>query len=249
MPDFDFPSAAFTVSPDGTRMATWTDGNSITIWNLSDGTLIQRLTEVTTSSDLVMFSEDCKVLSHVQADGKIVIRNLDDGIIQSNFDNPSFPVRAMALSPDGQMLVTESAKGSIDFWHTEGGSLLSRYFEAPVASHMVFAPDGRFVISVCKEGVPRIWGVLSESRREFLGGHHRAVSAIAISPDGRTLATASNDQSVRLWHIPTGNQLISFDRLGHDIGHLTFSRDGDRLAAVLTNGEAILWDCHSEADQ
>lgn len=237
------------VSPDGARMVTWNDGNTISLWNLPDGSILQHLTEETAASDLLAFSDDCKTLAHAHKDGQIIVRNLDDGVVQSMFVNPSAPNQAMALSPDGRLLVTTGARGEIDLWHTEGGNLLSRYFDTPVASQILFTPDGRFVISICKEGVPRIWGVFSESRREFLGGHHRTAAAVAISPDSRTMATASNDQSVRLWHVATGNQLLSFDRLGDDVKHLTFSRDGVQLAAVLANGEAILWDCNVGNDQ
>ncbi|MSR58961.1 MAG: WD40 repeat domain-containing protein [Planctomycetaceae bacterium] len=242
-------AAAGAVSPDGTRLATWRDGNTVTLWQLPEGELLQQLTEPSAETDVLEFSDNGKFLAHAQQDGTIIVRNLDDGIIQSTFRNPTFSVQLMKLSHDGRLLAIAGKEGGIDIWHAEGGQLMTRYFNAPVVTHLVFTADGRHLITAGHDGAPCIWGVFTESRREFLGGHSQGIHAIAISDDGRTLATGGVDQSVRCWHVSTGQELLSFPELSAGVTHLAFSRDGNQLAAVLADGSLTIWDSRTDLFQ
>jgi hypothetical protein len=65
--------------------------------------------------------------------------------------------------------------------------------------------------------------------------------AVAFSADGKTLATGSW-LTVRLWEVATGKECGRFDNQDGDVLSLTFSPNGQVLAAGNSGTSALLWD-------
>jgi WD40 repeat protein len=66
---------------------------------------------------------------------------------------------------------------------------------------VIFAADGRRVITASDDHTARIWDVDNGQLLEQLVGHRGPVTDLAVSPDGRYLATASADGTARIWQI------------------------------------------------
>jgi len=76
-----------------------------------------------------------------------------------------------------------------------------------------------------------------------LRGHFQNVWGAALSPDGRRLATGGNSSrdGVILWDLETHRELLALPAKGNYFVHVTFSPDGDTLAATTMDGVANLW--------
>jgi serine/threonine protein kinase/WD40 repeat protein len=115
--------------------------------------------------------------------------------------NPSHQdlVRAVAFSPDGQLLLTGSDDKTARLWrwhaskaHAVGAPL---QHGAPVKA-VSFSRDGRGILTTDKHGKRRLWQV-SAIRPPLLHNHH--VVALAYAPDGKTIVTNSSDGYTRFW--------------------------------------------------
>jgi WD40 repeat protein len=69
------------------------------------------------------------------------------------------------------------------------------------------------------------------------------VFSAALSPDGRRAATGGQSprDAVKLWDLVAHRELLTLQGEGQYFIHLTFSPDGNTLAAVSLDGMAHLW--------
>ncbi|MET0444382.1 MAG: hypothetical protein ABW151_07390, partial [Pseudorhodoplanes sp.] len=114
------------------------------------------------------------------------------------------PVRAVAVSADGQIAISGSFDTSAIRWSLARNSAeqVLRFHDGPVNAVAVLK-DGR-VVTAGEEGRIAVWQRGEQAPGTVLEGHSAPVVALAVSPDGATLASASWDHSVRLWPLGGG---------------------------------------------
>ncbi len=151
----------------------------------------------------------------------------DDKIV---FTGHSAEIRAVAVSPDGQLILSGSNDGTVRIWNSfpkngpqpnssvlkfsKTGRKVSRIIASSVgrsASSGVFdkavrtvdfSRDGNYAAAGFFDGTIRVWDLNNRAAEPIaLLGHTDIVSEVVFMPDGKTLASASADGSLRLWNI------------------------------------------------
>jgi WD40 repeat protein/serine/threonine protein kinase len=148
----------------------------------------------------------------------------------------------VALSPDGQLVVTGHMDGTIRFWQVDDPRkpivVSHRLFVTGVA----FSPDGKLLATGTRFGEARLWDVATQSMVANLYGHLNGIHAIRFSPDGKRLATAgSAGESVKLWDIETRQEVATLNAPGYAFGKIEFSPDGNAILASSFNDSLSLW--------
>jgi WD40 repeat protein/energy-coupling factor transporter ATP-binding protein EcfA2 len=151
-------------------------------------------------------------------------------------------LRALALSPDGELVATASADGTARLWHTADGTEATpplRHGGGAVTC-LAFSPDGRHLISGGEDGTARIWSV---------GGvmvglplrHQGPVRVVLFSPDSRRVLTGSADKTARVWDAasgsPVGRPLVH----GAAVRNAAFDLHGGLVVTASDDHVARVW--------
>src|SRR5262245_26434632 len=148
-------------------------------------------------------------------------------------------VNAVALSPDGKLVLTGSNDDMARLWRVDSGQLISTLRHNSDVMAVAFSPDGKFVLTGSSDNTARLWRSDSGQLISTLP-HASGVSAVALSPDGKLVLTGSNDDKARLWRVDSG-QLISTLRHNSDVMAVAFSPDGKFVLTGSSDSTARLW--------
>jgi WD40 repeat protein len=159
------------------------------------------------------------------------------------FEGHEDGVRSVAVSPDGETILTGSEDDPARLWDIETGREVHRFegHESSVYA-VAFSPDGDTVLTGSLDDTARLWN--AEEGREIrrFEGHHSSVYAVAFSPDGETALTGGWDNTARLWDIETGREVHRFEGHESSVYAVDFSPDGDTVLTGSLDETARLWD-------
>ncbi|MDY0167134.1 MAG: WD40 repeat domain-containing protein [Thermoguttaceae bacterium] len=151
----------------------------------------------------------------------------------------------VALSPDGQSLVTTGDDHEVRVWRAANdGSfvLLERLGNhADWVRAAAFRPDGAVLATAGDDRRVRLWDMPGSRTPVVLPGVIEGIRALAFSPDGRRLAIAGFDDRVRLYSSESGRTERELVAPGGDLRTVAFSPDGTQLAAAGRSGTVHVW--------
>lgn len=156
-------------------------------------------------------------------------------------------VTSLQFSPDDKFLAIGGYK-AVEVWTLPERTFYKRiegYGE--YITQLSFSPDGRFLAAGSRGGIHsiRIWEVGSgrvAKTLEWDWKYADEAKGMAFSHDGLKLASVAMDSIIRIWDVKTGGVEKSLNRERAEIPvSLSFSPDGQALAAGTAGGEAILW--------
>jgi cytochrome c len=150
------------------------------------------------------------------------------------------PVRALAISSDGQTAISGSFDSTAIRWSlTRNAAEQVLRFHSDAVNAVVLLRDGR-AATAGADGRIAIWTPGDARPDAVLEGHTAPVAALAVSPDGATLASASWDQTVRLWPLAGGVPRV-LDGHTQNVNGVAFAPDGRTLVSVSYDQSVRIW--------
>src|SRR3954463_13098159 len=150
------------------------------------------------------------------------------------------PVRALAISADGQTAISGSFDSTAIRWSLarNAAEQVLRFHDDAVNAVVLFK-DGR-AATAGADGRIAIWNADNTRPDAVLEGHTAPIAALAVSPDGTTLASASWDQTVRLWPLAGGAPRV-LDGHTQNVNGVAFAPDGHTLVSVSYDQSIRIW--------
>ena len=168
-----------------------------------------------------------------------------------------YEVQAVAFSPDGKMLASGAADGSLKllFLTTSTSKKQSSISLAdqPMGGiqAIVFSSDGKTLAVGTENGAITLWDIERQRVKKRYDPHDDSydVTALAFSEDNKTLAAGTSNSELTLWDVSEHQRITTLE--GHDgtvgaINALAFSTDGKLLVSGADDKKVMLWNTETQ---
>ncbi len=239
-------SAVFT--PDGQRALSGSWDQTLILWDLQTGAILQRFEGHTDRVRSVAISADGSQAISGGRDGAIILWDLTNGQeinrMQLDADHTAYTV---AVSPNGQQVLVGANDGLLILWNVETGDQQS-CFEGHMdtITSVAFSPDGQTAISGSYDESIIWWDLATCAiKQKIEGTHSGGVATVQFTPDGLNVVSGGGDQMVKLWSLETGEETQTFKGHGSWIESVDVSRDGQFVLSSSDDGSIRVWDINT----
>jgi len=202
-PGRDFP-AQLLFSPDSQSLAATSGYYDLTVWQATDGAVIQKLTQV--GDQMLFHPVENRVAAWRYAISQWL---LDDGSFFNVQNQQIGPITDLALIPHTNQLAIASSDGFIYVRALQNGDLFTSLraglgnetsLSSPSVRDIDVTADGQTLVSASNDAY-RVWDLANDHMTSLLTTPRTDIGAshMTISYDGKYIYGAEFDTNVKLW--------------------------------------------------
>ncbi len=158
-------------------------------------------------------------------------------------------VQDVAISPDGQFIVSASDDATLKVWDTATGqqshTLIGHRNKVRACA---ISPNGQFIVSASDDATLKVWDTATGQERYTFSWHHGLVGFCAISPDGKLIVSAIS-HVLKVWDVETGQERSTLSghqmRRGQGYGNIrrcAISPDSQFIVSASDDHTLKVWD-------
>ncbi|HJS08803.1 MAG TPA: protein kinase [Pirellulales bacterium] len=228
------------------RIVSASHDNTVRIWDLESGALIQSLRghagwvrgcDVTDDGRLAVSASHDRQAKLWRLDGYEEFRVLNARVLSGHSD----AITSATFSANGDRILTSSRDHTARIWSLESGRVLQSFAEGHdyLASHAIVFSDGRRFLTSGIDNTVRIWDFATGTETRTITGTG-ASGLVALSPDERFILTASGNTGL-LWDVISGELVHRFSGHHAEVSAIAFSPDNRSAFTADVNGRMQLW--------
>ncbi len=236
------------ISPDGLKIVSASDDNTIKIWDAISGQELSSLNGHRNHVRAVQFSPDGTRIVSASDDKTIKLWDVSSGAELLSFEGHAESVNDVSFSADGSRIASVSNDETAKIWSVAGGKELQNLTDFSGSSNaVVFSPDGSLIASTGGTAIV-LWDASSGEKLKALihdekpTASVRGVYSVSFSLDGSKLVSASSDHTIKIWDVLSGKELRTLRGHSDSVRSVTFSPDGVSIASAGDDRTVRLWD-------
>ncbi len=243
---------------DDNRYAAIGTSREIVVYRLADSAETWLTAETSPSSaDGLAFTPDGARLVSAHGDGRLRFWALDGRVLKT-VQALDYPVKTLAVSPDGKTLAAAGVLGTRDeervknvadklattLWDLEGNPM-GRFSSHSTAS-LRFTPDGTHLVSGGQhDNRVNVYTRAGQLVDTITVGStwQRSPQRIALSPDGQSIVTADDDldpPGLKIWNRAGGLER-SLERFSGNLTNVAMAPDGTMFVTLAADRRVRIW--------
>ncbi|XP_064465602.1 actin-interacting protein 1-like isoform X1 [Ornithodoros turicata] len=159
----------------------------------------------------VRYSPNGELFASGGFDGKMFLYNASTYEKVGEFGSPAHSggIYAVSWSPDSKKLLTASGDKTCKIWDAATMEMITEF---PMGSDIVDQQvsclwQGDYLLSISLSGFINYLDVNNPDKPlRVIKGHHKSITALAVSPNRETVYTGSHDGYISFWDAVTGDQ-------------------------------------------
>ncbi|MDJ0593713.1 MAG: trypsin-like peptidase domain-containing protein [Pleurocapsa sp. MO_226.B13] len=161
-------------------------------------------------------------------------------------DEEGDDIRSVAITPNGQTIVTGGEDDRLKIWNGVTGKL-----EKTLPGHeggvkaVAISADGRTIVSGGEDNQVKIWNGYTGNLERTLTGHEEQVNSVAINLNGDIIVSGGGDRRVRVWNRYTGNLERTLEGHEEEIKSVAISADGNTIVSGGQDKQVKIWNWRS----
>src|SRR5579859_6618221 len=152
------------------------------------------------------------------------------------------PVKSVALSLDGQVLVSGSDDNTIKVWdlHT-GKELRTLRGHTDGVWSVALDSDGHTLVSGSIDRTIKVWDLHTGKEIRTCIGHSDEVNAVLLSTIKQVIISGSDDNTIKVWDLHTGKELRTLRGHTNAVWSIALSADGQTLVSGSEDHKIKVW--------
>lgn len=158
--DFFIGYSSLSFSPDKNYLIATQGGGDIDIWSMADDVLKYKLSfdGILSWNSVLAVSPDSQHFASGAMDRNIRLWKIDNRFPLKTLNVQDASITALSYSANGE-IIAAGINYEVRFWNSDTGSFLcSVKGGGDMLQEIAFTRNGRFMITLAKDGIVRIWG-------------------------------------------------------------------------------------------
>ena len=161
-----------------------------------------------------------------------------------SFNNNQYNrVNSVAISSDGNYIVSGGSDGTVELWNTTKQSLVHTFEgHQDDVNSVAISSNGKYLVSGGSDGTVKLWDTTKQSLVHTFESDRFYVNSVAISSDGKYLVSGGSDGTVKLWDITKQSLVHTFEGHQDDVNSVAISSDSNYIVSGSEDDTVKLWD-------
>jgi len=239
------------VTQDGTHAFSGSDDDTIFMWDIATGEIVQQFNGHRDDVTALCLSPDGTLLASASLDGTLRLWDIESGEVVQELTGDD-ELLAVDFHPDGESIAASSKAATIQLWDVETGELLTTFpADDPdtetIEGHsnwvlqVVFSADGDYLMSGGRDDVVLRWDNQTEAVIQVYE-HPEDVYTITLTADGTRFYSGTLTIGLHLWDVETAEELMLFEGHTAAIYDIELNEDETIVATSSQDGTVRLWD-------
>jgi WD40 repeat protein/serine/threonine protein kinase len=231
-------------SPDGQSLISASLDHTVKVWDIANFKEPSIIKQGISNAAYSQVGQE--LIGRQGIAGKTVlvkVWNVASGQERTVLTERDYSIQSLALSPDGQRLITTTSRGQIRLFDALSGQQLASFDgHAGRVDAISYSSDGKIIATGGFDSIVKLWDAASYEEIASFKAHDGRIFCLAFSPDGKKLATGGDDHKIKIWDVAGAREVIALAGHTDSVNSVAFSSDGRLLASGSADQTAKLWD-------
>ena len=231
-------------SPDGNWLASGGRDDVVRIWSTDDYELKAELKGHENDVNSLDFSHDSKFLVSSANGGTVIVWDVKKKLATAKLETSSKrDVWAVTFERSGEAIYFGGMDQKISKWNHLSEEVAQTIYSCKEnVTSLDCSPDGNTLSATCADGTLLLIDSKTFTEKFPIVAHAGDAMFATFSPDGKTVVSCGSDgANVQLWNLRTGEPTIRFKGDGNHIHNVSFSPNGNSIAAASWDGSVRVW--------